>query len=154
LTRLEIRSPIAGTVNEVSINTIGGIITPAQKLLTIVPDHANLQIEVKLQPSDIDQVYVSQHAKLRFSAFSAQETPELDGTVEFVSPATSTDPSTGMIYYTAQVVVPDAEILKLKGKKLVPGMPVESFLQTESRTALSYLAKPFADQIKRAFREQ
>jgi HlyD family type I secretion membrane fusion protein len=154
LTRMDIRAPIAGTINELSINTIGGVITPAQKLLTIVPENAKLQIEVKLQPTDIDQVFVDQPAKLRFSAFSSRDTPELSGTVAFVSPATTTDPGNGQVYYVAQIDVPDTEMVKLQGKKLVPGMPVETFVQTESRTALSYLAKPFADQIQRAFREQ
>jgi HlyD family secretion protein len=154
LTRMDIRSPIAGTINEVAINTIGGVITPAQKLLTIVPEHAKLQIEVRLQPTDIDQVFVGQSAKLRFSAFSSRNTPELDGTIAFVSPATTTDPANGQIYYVANVDVADREMAKLDGKKLVPGMPVETFVQTESRTALSYLVRPFTDQIHRAFREQ
>ncbi len=154
LKRLEIRSPIDGTINEVSINTIGGVITPAQKLLTIVPMNAALQVEVKVQPTDIDQIYMGQDVKLRFSAFSTRETPELNGTVAFISPATSTDPANGQTFYIVQVEVADGELAKLNGKKLVPGMPVESFIQTESRTALSYLLKPMADQFRRAFREQ
>ncbi len=154
LKRLEIRSPIEGTINEVSINTIGGVITPAQKLLTIVPLDAALQVEVNVQPTDIDQIYMGQDVKLRFSAFSARETPELGGTVAFISPATSTDPANGQTFYTVQVDVADSELAKLNGKKLVPGMPVESFIQTESRTALSYMLKPMVDQFRRAFREQ
>ncbi len=154
LARTEIRSPIGGTINEIAVNTIGGVITPAQKLLTIVPENAKLQIEVKLQPSDIDQVFVGQHTKLRFSAFSSRSTPELDGNVAFVSPATTSDSSTGQVYYVAQVEVTESEYAKLDGKKLLPGMPVEAYVQTESRTAFSYLAKPFTDQFTRAFREQ
>jgi HlyD family type I secretion membrane fusion protein len=154
LQRLEIRSPIDGTINEITINTIGGVITPAQKLLTIVPMNAALQVEVKVQPTDIDQIYMGQDVKLRFSAFSARETPELGGLVAFISPATSTDPANGQTFYTVQVEIADGELAKLNGKKLVPGMPVESFIQTESRTALSYLLKPMIDQFRRAFREQ
>ena len=154
LTRMDIRSPIAGTINEILINTVGGVITPAQKLLTIVPENAKLQIEVRLQPTDIDQVFVGQPARLRFSAFSSRNTPELSGNVAFVSPATTTDASNGQVYFVAQIEVSDGELAKLDGKKLVPGMPVETFVQTESRTALSYLARPFIDQIQRAFREQ
>lgn len=154
LTRMDIRSPIAGTINEILINTVGGVITPAQKLLTIVPENAKLQIEVRLQPTDIDQVFVGQPARLRFSAFSSRNTPELSGKVAFVSPATTTDSSNGQVYFVAQIEVSDGELSKLDGKKLVPGMPVETFVQTESRTALSYLARPFIDQIQRAFREQ
>jgi HlyD family secretion protein len=150
---MEIRSPVAGVINEIAVNTIGGVITPAQKLLTVVPENANLQIEVKLQPSDIDQVFVGQETKLRFSAFAANQTPELLGTVAFVSPATTTDPNSGQVFYVAQVELKAGEMEKLDGKKLLPGMPVEAYVQTQSRTALSYLAKPFTDQFTKAFRE-
>jgi HlyD family type I secretion membrane fusion protein len=153
LSRMEIRSPLSGTVNEISVNTIGGVITPAQKLLTIVPEDAKLQVEVRLQPSDIDQIYVGQESKIRFSAFTSRQTPELFGNVVFVSPATTSDQATGQVYYVAQLEIADSEYAKLQGKKLVPGMPVEAFVQTESRTALSYLAKPFLDQFTKAFRE-
>jgi HlyD family type I secretion membrane fusion protein len=153
LERLSIRSPISGTVNEVSVNTIGGVITPAQKLLTIVPQDAILQIETHIQPTDIDQIYFGQEAHVRFSAFSARETPELIGTISFVSPATTVDPATGRAYYVAQIEVAPDQLAKLKGKKLVPGMPVEVYAQTESRTALSYLGKPMMDQFRRAFQE-
>jgi HlyD family type I secretion membrane fusion protein len=154
LSRTEIRSPMGGTINEIAVNTIGGVITPAQKLLTVVPENAKLQIEVKLQPSDIDQVFVGQETKLRFSAFAANNTPELYGIVAFVSPATTSDSNTGQVYYVAQVDVSDSEYAKLAGKKLLPGMPVEAYVQTESRTAFTYLAKPFTDQFTKAFREQ
>ncbi len=153
LSRMEIRSPMGGIVNDISVNTIGGVITPAQKLLTIVPEDSKLQIEVRLSPGDIDQIFFGQHAKLRFSAFQARTTPELDGKITFLSPATTTEEGTGEVYYTAQLELLPGEIEKLEGKKLIPGMPVEAFVQTESRTALSYLIKPFVDQFARAFRE-
>jgi HlyD family type I secretion membrane fusion protein len=154
MTRMDIRSPISGTVNEVTVNTIGGVITPAQKLLTIVPANAKMQIEVKVQPNDIDQLFIGQKAKLKFTAFSTRETPEIYGDVAFVSPATSTDQGTGRVYYVTQVEVPPAELAKLGEKKLVPGMLVDTFIQTEKRTALSYLVKPFQDQFERAFKER
>jgi len=154
MTRMEIRSPVAGIVNEVNVNTIGGVITPAQRLLTLVPQDAKLQVEVKLQPNDIDQVFVGQKAKLKFTAFSSRNTPDIFGTVAFISPATSTDPATGRVFYVTQVEVSGGELGKLGDKKLMPGMLVETFIQTESRTALSYLFKPFQDQISRAFKER
>ncbi len=154
MSRMEIRSPISGTINEVSVNTIGGVITPAQKLVTIVPENVKLQIEVKVQPNDIDQLFVGQKAKLKFTAFNSHKTPEIFGSIAFVSPATSTDPASGQVYYVTQVEVAPDELAKLGAKRLVPGMLVETFIQTESRTALSYLVKPFQDQIERAFKER
>jgi multidrug efflux pump subunit AcrA (membrane-fusion protein) len=92
-------------------------------------------------------------AKVKFTAFNSRTTPELEGTVSFISPATTTDPNTGRSYYVAQVDVKPDQHAKLDGKKMVPGMPVEVFLHTESRTALSYLVRPMMDQFGRAFRE-
>lgn len=154
LARADIRAPLSGTVNELSVHTIGGVITPAEKLVTLVPADAALKIEAKLSPTDIDQVFVGQPAKLRFSAFNQRTTPELHGRIAYVSAATSSDPSTGQVYYLADVIVPSDELEKLGDSKLLPGMPVEVFVSTEERTAMSFLSKPLADQFSRAFREQ
>jgi HlyD family secretion protein len=154
LARADIRAPLSGTVNELAVHTIGGVITPAEKLVTLVPADAALKIEAKLSPTDIDQVFVGQPAKLRFSAFNQRTTPELHGRIAYVSAATSSDPSTGQVYYLADVIVPSDELGKLGDSKLLPGMPVEVFVSTEERTAMSFLSKPLADQFNRAFREQ
>jgi len=154
LARTDIRAPLSGTVNELSIHTIGGVITPAEKLVTLVPADAALKIQAKLSPTDIDQMFVGQPAKLRFSAFNQRATPELHGKVDYVSAATSSDPSTGQTYYLADIVVLPAELAKLGSNKLVPGMPVEVFVSTKERTAMSFLSKPLMDQFSRAFREE
>jgi HlyD family type I secretion membrane fusion protein len=154
LSRTDIRAPIGGTVNELSIHTIGGVITPAEVLVTIVPQDAKLKVEVKLPPVSIDQVAVGQAARLRFSAFNQRTTPELVGQVVHVSPATTRDSTTGEMYYLADVEVPDAELAKLGDRGLLPGMPVEVYITTEARTALSYFVKPVTDQFARAFRER
>ncbi|MBZ9605985.1 HlyD family type I secretion periplasmic adaptor subunit [Phyllobacterium chamaecytisi] len=154
LARADIRAPLSGTVNELAVHTIGGVITPAEKLVTLVPADASLKIEAKLSPTDIDQLYVGQPAKLRFSAFNTRTTPELHGKIAYVSAATSSDPTTGQVYYLCDVIVPSEELEKLGDSKLMPGMPVEVFVSTEQRTAMSFLSKPLADQFNRAFREQ
>lgn len=155
LARTDIRAPISGTVNELNIHTIGGVITPAEVLVTIVPENAKLKVEVRLAPVSIDQVSVGQPARLRFSAFNQRTTPELKGQVVHVSPATSRDPATGETYYLGDVSVSAEELAKLGGGGvLLPGMPVEVYVSTEERTAMSYLVKPLTDQFNRAFRER
>jgi HlyD family secretion protein len=154
LSRTDIRAPISGFVNELNIHTLGGVITPAEVLVTIVPADARLKIEVRLAPASIDQVSVGQAARLRFSAFNQRTTPELKGEVIHVSPATSHDPATGEIYYMGDIKVTPEELAKLGDETLLPGMPVEVYVTTEQRTALSYLAKPITDQFNRAFRER
>ena len=61
---------------------------------------------------------------------------------------------TGQTFYLARIKVDEAALAALGGLKLVPGMPVEAFIETGERTALSYLVKPFTDQVARAFREE
>jgi len=154
LARTDIKAPIAGTINELNVNTIGGVITPAEILATIVPLNARLKIEAKIAPAAIDQVAAGQNARLRFSAFNQRTTPELTGTVAQISPATTRDPATGDIYYLADIELHEGELDKLDGKNLIPGMPVETFVETQKRTALSYLAKPITDQFQRALKER
>ncbi len=154
LKRTDIRSPITGVINELSVNTLGGVISPAEKLVTIVPEGAALKIEAKLAPTDIDQVHVGQTAKLRFSAFNQRTTPELTGKIAYVSAATSIDQATGQPFYLAEISISETELAKLGDNRLRPGMPLEVFITTEDRTAISYLAKPILDQFERALREQ
>jgi HlyD family type I secretion membrane fusion protein len=154
LSRTEIRAPISGTVNELKIHTIGGVITPAEVLVTIVPVDARLKVEVMLQPTAIDQVAIGGEARLRFPALNQRTTPELLGVVSHVSPATTRDPSSGQYYYKGDVNLAEGEIEKLGDSRLIPGMPVEVYVTTSERTALSYLFKPITDQFGKAFRER
>ena len=153
LARMEIRAPIAGTVNELMIFTVGGVITPAARLATIVPQSAKLVVEVRIAPSDIDQVHVGQTARMRFSAFNRNTTPEVSGKLTHISPATTKDPVNGQNFYVGEVQIEEAAIA-LGDRRLLPGMPVEVFISTEDRTALSYLVKPLMDHAERVFRER
>ncbi len=154
LLRTAIRAPIGGYVNELFIHTIGGVITPAAKIATIVPKNAELLFEIRILPADIDQVREGQQARLRLTAFNRNTTPEMKGRVSMVSPASARDPSTGQEYYVANVQLAEEAVSQLNGMRLVPGMPAEVFVSTDERTAASYLVKPFTDQMSRAFRER
>ncbi|MDC9825130.1 HlyD family type I secretion periplasmic adaptor subunit [Devosia sp. ZB163] len=152
LSRTDIRAPTAGTVNELHVTTIGGIVTPAETLVTIVPADAELQVEVRLRTIDVDQITVGGPARLRFSAFNSRTTPEVKGAVRRVSAAAQRDPATGETYYLADISFDRNELAD--SLDLRPGMPVEAFVETAQMTPLAYLAKPFTDQIARAFREE
>ena len=156
LSRTEIRAPVSGYVNELFVHTVGGVITPAARIATIVPESAELKFEVRILPVDIDQVREGQPARVRLSAFNRNTTPELRSRVVMVSPASARDPSTGQEHYVAYVQLDASEdaLTQLRGIKLVPGMPAEVFISTQERTAVSYLTKPFTDQMNRAFRER
>ena len=153
LERTEIRAPLDGTVYDLQVHTIGGVIAAGAPLMSLVPEGARLQVEVHVAPADIDRVYPDQPVRLRLTAFNSRTTPELHGKLDVVSAAASVDKTNGSSYYLATVHIDEAEEAALN-RKLMPGMPAEVFIQTESRTALSYLVKPFTDQALRAFREE
>jgi len=153
LHRIDIRSPQTGTVHELAAHTVGGVITGAEQIMLIVPEEDSLTIQARVAPSDVDQVVVGRKAILRLSAFNQQTTPELDAYVVHVSADVVTDPKSGQNYYFARLEMDEKARRTVGDLKLVPGMPVEVFMSTGNRTALSYLTKPFTDQMQRAFRE-
>lgn len=153
LHRIDIRAPRTGLVHELTVHTIGGVITPAEQLMLIVPEEDSLTIQARVMPNEIDQVKIGRQARLRLTAFNQQKTPEVDGYVVHVAGDVTTDPKTGQTFYVVRIEMDDKARKVLGELRLVPGMPVEVFMSTGERTALSYLAKPFVDQMKRAFRE-
>jgi membrane fusion protein, type I secretion system len=154
LKRVDIRAPIDGFVHQLTVHTVGGVITAGEPIMLIVPRADTLQVEAKIAPQDIDQLRIGQSAVLRFVTFSQRTTPELAGTVIRISADVSEDTKTGARFYTIRLDVPDTEVARLGNVKLVPGMPVEALIQTNPRTVMSYLIKPLYDQIARAFRER
>ncbi|MBL4806490.1 MAG: HlyD family type I secretion periplasmic adaptor subunit [Rhodobacteraceae bacterium] len=154
LKRVEIKAPVDGIIHELSVFTIGGVIGPGDPILQIIPQDEKFEVEAKVEPQFIDELYVGQPATLRFSAFNQRTTPELTGTVTGISANVMVDEQSGMPFYTVRINVPDEELARLKGQPLIPGMPVEAFVKTKNRTALNYLVKPLLDQVNRSFKEE
>lgn len=154
LRRIEILAPQSGIVHQSAVHTVGGVISPGEQLMLIVPDAEKLSVEARVFPQDIDQLYLRQTAMLRFSAFNQRTTPEILATVSRISADVTTEERTGLSYYTIRASISAEEVARLGNKALVPGMPVEVFIKTEDRNVLSYLIKPLRDQLARAFREQ
>jgi HlyD family secretion protein len=154
LNRIDIRAPQSGKVHQLSVHTIGGVIAEGEQIMLIVPDADALSAEVKIAPLDIDQIHLGQKAQLRFSSFNQRVTPEIEGEVTLVSADLTQDQRTGVSYYTVHVTPTADGLTRLGGARLVPGMPVDVFVQTGERTAWSYLMKPIRDQARRAFTER
>ena len=129
--------------------------TAGDAIMMVVPKADDLSVEAKVNPQDIDKLQIGQKTLLRLSAFNQRTTPELNGVVTRVSADVNTDQRTGQSYYTIRVSLPPAEVARLgHDVKIIPGMPVEAFVQTGDRTMFSYLLKPFSDQLMRSFRER
>lgn len=155
LLRIDIRSPSNGRVHDLSINTIGGVITPASPILQIIPEGDSLIIEARIAPTDIDNVKIGQEGAIILSAFASRSTPVLTGYVTNRSAALLVDQATGASYFSVDIGISQQELDRLNDEQvLVTGMPAEVFIQTEQRNALSYLLKPFLDVVERAFREE
>nr|WP_186363441.1 HlyD family type I secretion periplasmic adaptor subunit [Rhizobium sp. ACO-34A] len=153
LKRIDILAPQSGFVHELSVHTVGGVITAGETIMQIVPVNDALVVEARIQPADIDQLHAGQKAALRFSSFNQRTTPEIFGEVKTIAADLISNPQTGESWYTVRINILPQELSRLEALSLVPGMPVEAFIQTGERTALSYLMKPLADQVARAMRE-
>ncbi len=155
LKRIDIRAPQDGVVYQMSVHTVGGVITAGgEPIMLIVPEADALRVEARIQPQEVDQMYVGQRAVVRFTSFNQRTTPELNGQVSLVAPDVSQDQRTQSAFYTVHIRITPQELERLGAVKLVPGMPVETFVQTSPRTVMSYLVRPLQDQLMRAFREK
>jgi HlyD family secretion protein len=154
LRRIDIRAPQDGVVYQSAVHTVGGVIAPGEQLMLIMPEADALTIEVKVAPQDIDQLLPGQDTMLRLSALNQRTTPELRGHVRLIAADLMTDQRTGLQYYPVRINIAEGEEERLGAARLVPGMPVESFIRTGERTVLSYLTKPVSDYFIRAFREE
>ena len=154
LMRIDLRAPQTGMVHQLAVHTVGGVITASEPAMLIVPEADELSVEVKLPPQNIDQVLVGHAAVLRFSSFNQRTTPEINGVVTRVSGDVVQDQKSNATYYVVRIGIPPEETARLNGLKLLPGMPVEAFVQTGPRTVFSYLIKPLHDQVVKAFRER
>jgi HlyD family secretion protein len=153
LKRVEIRAPSAGHVHQLSVHTIGGVITPAEPVMLIVPTQEKLDLEARVLPNDIDQVKLGQEATVRVHASHARSLPDLHGLVSRISADVSKDEQTGMSFYTIRVSLPEEETSRLGTLRLIAGMQAEVFIEVDERTPFEYLMKPIQEQMARAFRE-
>jgi HlyD family secretion protein len=149
LARTVVRAPRAGRIHALSATTEGGVITPASAIAQVIPDGEKFVIEVRINPQDIDKVRGGLTAFAKFPALNAKRTPRLEGIVTTVSPAQVADTQPGSKpYFTAQVELHEAELARMSREHpLVPGMPAEVYIETASRSILSYIIKPLVDAV-------
>ena len=153
LDRIDIRAPADGIVNELQVTTIGGVVAPGATILEVVPLGQGMDFELRVDPRAIDDVYPGQPAHVQMSAFDAQTTPKLAAHVTTISAGAISDPRTGQSFYRVGLAVSAEEIARLGDVTLMPGMPVEAFLETGNRSVLTYLLDPITQHLQRAFRE-
>ncbi len=150
LTRTIITAPLDGTIVNLKIHTIGGVITNGQDLMDIVPTGAKLIVEAQVDPGDIEVMEPGLKAQVRLTAFSQRNIQPIEGTVITISADRLSDERSGLDYFLARVELTgeiDKEI------ELYPGMHAEVMIVTGARTTFDYLMRPVTQSLNRAFRE-
>ncbi|KQN06632.1 secretion protein HlyD [Sphingomonas sp. Leaf25] len=148
-----IRAPYAGIVDKLTLTATDDVVRPAETIMEIVPDRDRLTVEAAISPTDIDQVRAGQQVHIRFSAFNSRTTPEIAGRVEFVAAERTTQSDTHQSFYEVRIRIDPSEIKRHPEMVLKPGMPAEVFIRTGHRAMITYLTKPLADQMSRAFKD-
>ncbi len=152
LRQTEIRAPISGQILNLTVFTLGGIVSPASTILQIVPDQDRLIIEARVTTSDVDQIYLDQPAMIQLTAFDSRSTPQLSAKVIKISADRIIDKATGVDYYTVNLALDVDQTDLLGTKTLITGMPAQVFISTGDRTVLNILLKPLSDQLTRSLR--
>jgi HlyD family secretion protein len=151
--RSVIRAPQSGTVDKIAFTTLGSAVPPNQPILQIVPDRDALIVAARVRPQDVEQLRLGQKARVTFSGLDRQTTPDVAGTLIFISADLTQDQHTGQSYYRIKVKLDPGQAELVKSLALKPGMPAEVFVETGDRSILSFILKPLFDQMRHAFRE-
>jgi HlyD family secretion protein len=154
LGQLEIRAPVSGIIYGMTVFAPRSVIRSAEPVLFLVPQDRPLVVAAHVLPTDVDQVHVGQEVRLKLSSFDQRHTPEVVGRVTQVSPDAFEEEATRSSYYRVEVQIEPGEAERLPdGVEILPGMPVEAFIATGSRTPLDYLLHPLTSYFAKAFRE-
>ena len=154
LRRTEIRSPYPGVVVGLTAFSVGGVISPGEKIMDVVPEKGGLIVEATVAPEDVKDLHVGMSAEVHLTAYKQRTVPIIHGKVLQVSADRLTDTKTGTGYYLAQVKVDEQELAELKDVRLAPGMPALVMIPTGERSALDYLLRPLTDSLNKSFREK
>ncbi len=153
LSRLEIRSPIAGEVVNLAIFTRGGVVESGRPVMDIVPRSRVIVAEAEIRPEDVERLRIGQRADVVAIGFNPRENAPIIGEVRVISADRVTESRTGHTYFKAEIaLVADRQNGALLAR-LGPGMPVEVIVPIAPRTAFDYLVGPLRDSFRSAFRE-
>jgi protease secretion system membrane fusion protein len=153
LGRTVLRAPADGQVVGLVTQTVGGVITPGQKIMDIVPQNETLLLETHVPPHLIDRVQIGREADVRFASFAHSPQLVVPGRVESVSADLLTD-ERGISYYLARVSVTEEGMKILGHRQMQAGMPAEVIIITGERSMLIYLLRPLLKRIAVSMKEE
>jgi len=150
-TRTEVRAPVDGIVNRVTVNTVGGVVKAGDTIIELTPNTDRMMLEAKARPSDRAELRVGLPAKIRITAYDVGELGTLSGKVTEVSADTVQDGKMEP-YYRVVIQVDDLPEA-YAGKQIVPGMTITGDVVIGRRTVMRYITAPFAKFTYSAFRD-
>ncbi len=155
--RTQMRSPVKGTVKQLKVNSIGGVIKPGEDIIEIVPADDKLLIEAKIRPTDIAFIHPGQKALVKITAYDFSIYGGLEGTVQDISADTIQDPTNqkNESFYRVKIRT-DKTVVEHNGKILpiIPGMTSQVNIMTGEKTVWAYLMKPILKTRQNAFTER
>ena len=156
LDRTQIKSPVDGQVVGLTLGSVGGVVSPGQRLMDIVPVGESLLVDAKIPPHIIDKVKAGQSVEVRFSTFANSPQLVLDATLLTLSSDVIAEqtPMGTQSYYLARIQI-TPEGIKTLGKRVIqPGMPAEVLIKTGERSLLTYLLHPLTKRIAASMKEE
>ncbi|NGO52212.1 HlyD family type I secretion periplasmic adaptor subunit [Allomesorhizobium camelthorni] len=153
LARTVVRAPEAGTITDLRIHTLGGVVVAGEPLMDLVPHQDRLIVLAQVKPEDIDLVRPGLEARVRLLSYKDRRVPPVEGVLTYVSADRFVDKETERAYYTAHVRINEAHLRELPEVEIMPGMPAEVLIKTGQFTVAQYMLRPFLDSFNRAFRE-
>jgi adhesin transport system membrane fusion protein len=154
VTRTDIRSPVRGTIKQINLNTIGGVVRPGESILEIVPLDDTLLIEARIRPADIAFLHPGQKAMIKITAYDFSIFGGLDGVLESISADTIEDDD-GESFYKVKLRT-QKNAIAYRGEELpiMPGMTASIDILTGKKSVLAYLLKPILRAKQNALRER
>lgn len=151
----DIKAPVSGHVVDLRIHTEGGVVSPGQHLMDIVPINAPLIIEAKFSALVLDKLIPGLKVDVHFSGLNRLETPQLEGVVKTVSADQLIDETTRQPYFNAEIHLTDLSLKELRTNNITvkPGMPADVVVVTGERTLINYLLKPLNRRVLSSLKE-
>jgi membrane fusion protein, protease secretion system len=155
LQRVDIRSPAAGQVVGLAVQTVGAVVQPGQNLMNVVPDEQSLLLETQVPPHLIDKVYAGLDADIRFNTFAHSPQLVVEGKVLSISADLLTDPQNPQhSYFLARLEVTPEGMKTLGKRQMQPGMPAEVVIKTGERSMLNYMLNPLLKRLASSMKEE
>lgn len=151
--RVEVLAPQEGIIANIRLRTPGGVISPAEAIMDIVPENEPLLVEMKVSPNDIDSVAVGSKAQIKLTAYNQRSMAPFDGKLTYIAADQTIDDKTNSAYFVARAEINPDSLAANPTARMYPGMPAEVIIVHKERRAIDYIVSPITDSLNRAFRE-